>query len=292
MKAIIPLIYALTLAGCVSVSPDSTVTPFSAPPVGKPATEEAVVTPPPLPAPLTALSEWEIAAAYEDVLGRRPSREESWTWRDQSLREPFTKDDLRRALNASEERRRLVPENVIRRAFREFHGIEPNAEAMRFYRRRLIDDGWSVGKVRTAIARAHVDESNRGESSRGRGDDKRRDDQSHSRRANDEFDAIITRAYDDLLERKPDPDGRSHYRQLLERGETEAGIRARIKESVEYRVTLPDAKTARAYRDILGRDPDQSGLQSYRKKIVDKGWTEEDVKNDLRKSAEYKSKNR
>ncbi len=103
-------------------------------------------------------------------------------------------------------------------------------------------------------------------------------------------DVIIERAYRDLLERAPDPEGREHYRQLIRQGGTEEQMRARIRESVEYRVTLPDAKTTRAYRNVLGREPDPSGLESYRRKIVDKGWTERDVENDLRRSAEYRNR--
>ena len=103
-------------------------------------------------------------------------------------------------------------------------------------------------------------------------------------------DVVIERAYRDLLERAPDPEGREHYRQLIRQGGTEEQMRARIRESVEYRVTLPDAKTTRAYRKILGREPDPSGLESYRRRIVDKGWTERDVENDLRRSAEYRNR--
>lgn len=69
-------------------------------------------------------------------------------------------------------------------------------------------------------------------------------------------------------------------------------MRARIRESVEYRVTLADAKTTRAYRNILGREPDPSGLESYRREIVGQGWTEKDVENDLHRSAEYRNRRR
>jgi hypothetical protein len=121
-----------------------------------------------------------------------------------------------------------------------------------------------------------------------------RDEASRPRHDRDEYqerrtDVIIERAYRDLLERAPDPEGREHYRQLIHQGCTEEQMRARIRESVEYRVTLPDAKTTRAYRNVLGREPDPSGLESYRRKIVDKGWTEKDVENDLRRSAEHRN---
>jgi hypothetical protein len=122
-----------------------------------------------------------------------------------------------------------------------------------------------------------------------------RDEASRPRHDRDEYqerrvDVVIERAYRDLLERAPDPKGREHYRQLIHQGCTEEQMRARIRESVEYRVTLPDAKTTRAYRNVFGREPDPSGLESYRRKIVDKSWTEKDVENDLRRSAECRNR--
>ena len=123
----------------------------------------------------------------------------------------------------------------------------------------------------------------------GRHDDRRppRDQVDHGDR---QIDLIIDRAYRDLLERAPDPEGREHYRQLLRDGLPEEQMRDRIRESVEYRVTLPDAKTTRAYQNVLGREPDRSGLESYRKKIVDQRWSERDVENDLRRSAEFQAR--
>jgi hypothetical protein len=124
----------------------------------------------------------------------------------------------------------------------------------------------------------------------GRRDDDRRDARDRDDRRGRWIDAAIDRAYRDLLERAPDPEGRARFRDLLEHGMSEEQMRARIRESVEYRVTLPDSKTTRAYRAVLGRNPDPSGLQSYRKKIVDQHWSERDVENDLRRSAEYRNR--
>ena len=104
------------------------------------------------------------------------------------------------------------------------------------------------------------------------------------------IDRAIVRAYRDVLEREPDDSGREHYRGLLIQGWTEEQLRAHLRDSVEYRVDLPDAKTTRAYREILGREPDRSGLESYRKKLVDHGWTEQSVEADLRKSAEFRER--
>ena len=42
-----------------------------------------------------------------------------------------------------------------------------------------------------------------------------------------------------------------------------------------------------AYRDILRREPDPSGLQSYTDAIVNRGWSEQAVRQSLLNSDEY-----
>jgi hypothetical protein len=44
---------------------------------------------------------------------------------------------------------------------------------------------------------------------------------------------------------------------------------------------------ARAYRDILGREVDQSGLREYTNAMVNRGWSEDDVRRALLSSPEY-----
>jgi hypothetical protein len=50
----------------------------------------------------------------------------------------------------------------------------------------------------------------------------------------------------------------------------------------------PDVIIRRAYQDLLNRDPDQDGLRNYRRKIIDDGWSEQDVRSAIRESAEYR----
>ena len=52
-----------------------------------------------------------------------------------------------------------------------------------------------------------------------------------------------------------------------------------------------DRIVRRAYEDILERQPDTDGLRLYRSRIIDDGWSEEDVREALRKSPEYREKN-
>ena len=51
-----------------------------------------------------------------------------------------------------------------------------------------------------------------------------------------------------------------------------------------------DRIVRRAYQDVLGRDPDEGGLRQYRSRIIDYGWNEEQVRNSLRNSPEYREK--
>lgn len=47
----------------------------------------------------------------------------------------------------------------------------------------------------------------------------------------------------------------------------------------------------RAYRDILHREPDQDGLRLYRRRMLDDGWSEGQVKDALRQSPEFRQQN-
>lgn len=104
-------------------------------------------------------------------------------------------------------------------------------------------------------------------------------------------DVIIRRVYQDLLNRAPDAGGLRNYRGLMiDQGWTEEMVRDHVRHSDEFRRESVDKIIRRAYLDVLGREVDPSGLNQYRKAIIDKGWTEGDVKDDLRRSAEYKNR--
>jgi hypothetical protein len=52
----------------------------------------------------------------------------------------------------------------------------------------------------------------------------------------------------------------------------------------------PDRIVRRAYEDILGREPDSAGLRLYRSRLIDDGWTEQQVREALRSSPEFREK--
>ena len=83
---------------------------------------------------------------------------------------------------------------------------------------------------------------------------------------------------------------------MLRNGWTERQVRDALMKSPEYREknTMTREKAVdmvtRAYRNVLGRDPDPAGLESYVQGVLRNKWTEADVARELRKSDEYRNK--
>ncbi len=51
-----------------------------------------------------------------------------------------------------------------------------------------------------------------------------------------------------------------------------------------------DRIVRRAYQDVLHRDPDEGGLRQYRSRLIDDKWTEEQIRESLRNSPEYRER--
>jgi hypothetical protein len=109
---------------------------------------------------------------------------------------------------------------------------------------------------------------------------------------------IVRRAYQDLLEREPDPPGMMQYRRsIVEDGWTEQQVRDDIRKSPEYKIkntmTYPKAQEVvrRAYLAVLEREPDP-GAKGFVDKVMYDKWTQQDVERELRKSDEYRNRPR
>jgi len=111
-------------------------------------------------------------------------------------------------------------------------------------------------------------------------------------------DKIVRRAYQDILGRPPDSAGLRLYRnRIIDDGWSEAQIREALRSSPEYRerntMTWERAEeiVRRAYRSVLGREPD-AGSRGYVDRVLHDHWTGQDVERELRKSPEYRNQDR
>jgi hypothetical protein len=107
-------------------------------------------------------------------------------------------------------------------------------------------------------------------------------------------DAVISRAYEDILAREPDQASRqSHRRHIMQEGWSEQDVRQALRQSPEYgsranRTASADRIIGRAYQDVLNRQPDPGGLNTYRRAIIEEGWDEQDLRQVLLRSDEYR----
>lgn len=107
-------------------------------------------------------------------------------------------------------------------------------------------------------------------------------------------DAAIKRAFDNVLNREPNSSELRRYRSRMHEDHwTEQDVREDLRSRSDYRRhssqqnVNPDRIIRRAYEDILNREPDDQGLRNYRRLIIDEGWSEQDVRQALRKSQEH-----
>jgi hypothetical protein len=107
-----------------------------------------------------------------------------------------------------------------------------------------------------------------------------------------DVDKVVVLAYRDLLGREPDLPGLHYYRgMMIEQGWSERMVRENIRRGEEFRRDGVDRLIRQAYRDLLGRDPDENGLRNYRKLIIDREWNDTDLRENIRQSREYLARN-
>jgi hypothetical protein len=164
-------------------------------------------------------------------------------------------------------------EGAVRRAFQSVLRRDPTPSELRRYQAFMEEYNWTEADVRRDLQ-------------------DRPDYQTYTRNRSLQPEAIIRRAYRDILDRNPDPEGMSAYRsKIIDQGWSEQDVREALRNSPEYqsggvRNSSADRIVRRAYQDVLHRDPDPAGLEQYRRNIVERGWDEQDVRTALRRSPE------
>jgi hypothetical protein len=164
---------------------------------------------------------------------------------------------------------------AVVRSFRSVLKRDPHPYELRRYALLMNDYGWTEQDVR--------------------GDLRQRSDyRRYSAGSAFDTDAVITRAYEDILEREPDPASmQSHRRHIMREGWSEQDVRQALRQSPEYgstakRTASADRIIGRAYQDVLNRQPDPGGLNTYRRAIIEAGWDEQDLRQVLLRSDEYR----
>ena len=233
-------------------------------------------------APLEAASSQDkaIIRAFEDVLDREPTDRELRRYRDLMYEEHWTERDIREDLRSRSDYQRNSqrkvddPDRVVRRAYQDILHREPDAEGLRLYRSRMIDQNWTEQDVREALRKSPE----------------------YAQRSSESADKIVRRAYQDVLGREPDTNGLYSYRnKVLNQGWDEQDVSAALRKSPEYRqknaMTREQAEEVvrRAYESVLGREPD-AGSRGYVDHVLRDHWSEADVARELRNSDEYRSK--
>jgi hypothetical protein len=219
-----------------------------------------------------------IDRAFRFVLDREPSPTERRRYRLLMQEKEWGEADVRRDLSERPDYQRfskergVEPEAIIRKAYQDILGRDPDSEGMRTYRSKLIDEGWSEREVREALRRS--------------------EEHASSERRYASADRIIRRAYEDILHREPDPEGLQTFRRhIVEDGFDEHDVREALRRSPEKRQKT-DAEAAdivrRAYRAVLNREPDPTGLRDYKARVLRDHWSEQQVADDLRRSDEYR----
>ena len=230
-----------------------------------------------------------ITRAFRVVLNRDPSSFELRRYRMLMQQDGWSEADIRRDLRERSDYRPyrtlrgVSADDIVRRAYQDILGRDPDPDGLRNYRGKIVNDGWSERDVREALRRSDEYAATGGTAV-------------NCRTAS--ADRIIRRAYQDILGREPDPAGLRNYRRLiLEEGWDEHDVRQALIRSPERRQQRTGGNTAQAsemvanaYRSVLGREPDPGGLSHYTAKILVEHWTADDVVQALRESDEYREK--
>ncbi len=162
---------------------------------------------------------------------------------------------------------RREAEMIVQRAFRNVLDRPADPEGLRTYRDRLMHEGWTERRIVEQLQRS-------GEARAIKADD------------------AIAKAYHDILGREPDPNGLAHYRAKWRDGWTQGQIRDDLRRSGEGRDSYIRNAITRAYREVLGRDPDAGGYATYEKAMRERGYTERDVRAALMSGDEYRQRMR
>lgn len=160
---------------------------------------------------------------------------------------------------------RRTAEQMVQRAFREVLNRPADPEGLRTYRDRVMMEGWSERQV--------IEQLQRSSEARGVSADE-----------------AIRQAYREVLGREPDPSGLASYRAKWRDGWTQGQIRDDLRRSQEGRQSYAKNAITRAYRELLGREPDPAGYANYERLMRERGISEREVRESIMSGDEYRQR--
>ena len=112
---------------------------------------------------------------------------------------------------------------IVRRAYRDVLGREPDAQGMQYYRGRIVDDGWSEAQVRRELRRSNEYKTPTSDETYGYG-------MTRARAEN-----LVRNAYRSVLNREPDPASEGYVEHVLRDGWSQTDVERDLRRSAEYR---------------------------------------------------------
>jgi TorA maturation chaperone TorD len=161
-----------------------------------------------------------VRRAYEDVLNREPDKDGLRTYRSRIIDDRWSEQDVRSDLRKSAERAGRTPaaaDVIIRRAYQDVLGRDPDSAGLATYRAKLLNENWSERDVRSALKSSSERRETGGIS-------------------NEQAQEMVRRAYQSVLGREPDSSGSSLYVQKIRQNRwSEADVAKELRNSPEYR---------------------------------------------------------
>ncbi len=161
-----------------------------------------------------------VRRAYEDILNRAPDKEGLRTYRSRIIDDRWSEQDVRSDLRKSAERAGRTPaaaDVIIRRAYQDVLGRDPDSAGLATYRAKIINENWSERDVRSALKSSSERRETGGISA-------------------EQAQEMVRRAYQSVLGRDPDSSGSSLYVQKIRQNRwSEADVAKELRNSPEYR---------------------------------------------------------
>jgi len=126
------------------------------------------------------------------------------------------RDGDNRAGNGRGSRQQEDPDLIVRRAYQDVLGRDPDAAGMRLYRSRIIEEGWNEARIRDALRNSP---------------EYREKSAMTMVKAQD----IVRRAYLSVLKREPDAGSRGYVNDVFRNKWSQEDVERELRNSAEYR---------------------------------------------------------